>query len=174
MFHQKLWSNLLTVFSSQVLESTVFPTQMDLFLQWEVSAGQPMSNYAVSCQALLFQVVDFVGQSCNMGEFEWGRLFTPSPLEPRESANKGREAWFMVLTIEPCPVPSPERSLHGKIEKADARACLKTHTSNDLLISNARLIFEKKNLEQGKVRENSKKSFTEMDKYDNLKNGIRI
>jgi hypothetical protein len=34
--------------------------------------------------------------------------------------------------------------------------------------------LKKKNLEQGKVRENSKKSFTEMDKYDNLKNGIRI
>jgi hypothetical protein len=47
-----------------------------------------MGGYADSCQALLFQVVDFIGQSCHMGEFEWGDLFTPSSLELRESAYK--------------------------------------------------------------------------------------
>jgi hypothetical protein len=142
MFHQKLRSNLLTGFSSQVLESSIFPTWVNLFLQREDSEGQPMGGHIDSSQALLFQVVDFVGQSCNLGELEWGRLFTLSPLELRELVNKGREARFMVLTIELRPMPSPERSLHGKIKEAGTRVSLKTHASNDLSVSGPLLIFQ--------------------------------
>jgi hypothetical protein len=34
------------------------------------------------------------------------------------------EARFMVLTIEPCSVPSPERVLQRKIEKTSTRSSL--------------------------------------------------
>jgi hypothetical protein len=45
---------------------------MDLFLQMKDSVGQPMGGHTNSCQALVFQVVDFVGQSCYLREFEGG------------------------------------------------------------------------------------------------------
>jgi hypothetical protein len=140
--HQKLRINLLTGFLSRVLESIVFPKRMDLFLQSEDLVGQPMGGHSNSCQALLFQVIDFVGQSSNLGEFEWGRLFTPSPLEHGESANKRREAGFMVFIVEPCYVPSTKRRLHGVFKEAGVRAGLKTHAPNNLAVRGTRLIFQ--------------------------------
>jgi hypothetical protein len=56
-------------------------------------------------------VVDFIGQSYYLREFEWGGLFTPSSLELEELAYKGREARLVVLAIKPGPMPSLERSL---------------------------------------------------------------
>jgi hypothetical protein len=56
-----------------------------------------MGGHKDSYQSLLLQVVDFVGQSCYLREFEWGGLFTPSSLELGESAYKGREARFVVF-----------------------------------------------------------------------------
>jgi hypothetical protein len=152
MFHQKLRSNLLTSFLSQILGSAVFPTQVDLFLQRKDSAGQPMGGHADSYRTLLFQVVDFVGQSYNLGEFKWGLLFAPSSMELRDSAYKRREPRFLVLIIKLGPMPSPERSLHRKVEEAGARAGLKTHTRNNLSVSGTRLVFQEKIvLEQGKI-----------------------
>jgi hypothetical protein len=98
MFHQNLWSNLHIGFPSRVLESVVLPTWVDLFLQRKDYEGQAMGGHIDSCQALLFQVVDFVSQSGYLREFEWGGLFTTSSLELGESAYKGREARFVVLT----------------------------------------------------------------------------
>jgi hypothetical protein len=141
MFHKNLWSNLLTGFPSWVLESAVFPARVDLFLNRKDSAGQPMGGHADSCQALLFQVVDFVGQSCYLREFELGGLFSPSSLEFWESAIKGREARFMLLTIKPDPMPSPKRSVQRKVEEASTRAGLKTYTPNNLLVSGTQLVF---------------------------------
>jgi hypothetical protein len=43
-----------------------------------------------------------------MGEFKRSRLFAPGPLKFRDSAYESREAGFMVLTVEPCSVPSPK------------------------------------------------------------------
>jgi hypothetical protein len=86
-----------------------------------------MGSHADYYQVLLFQVVDFVGQSCNLRELEWGRFFTPSSLEFRESTYKGREARLIVLTIKLGPIPSPQRSLHRNVKEASARASLKTH-----------------------------------------------
>jgi hypothetical protein len=118
--------------------------------------GQPMGGHADSCQALLLQKDDFVGQSCYLREFEWGWLFTPSFLELGESTNKREEARFMVLTIEPCPMPSLQGSFQGKVKKAGAKAGLKTYAPNDFPICGTRLIFEEKIiLEQRKVRRNS-------------------
>jgi hypothetical protein len=94
-----------------------------------------MGDHAGSYEALLFQVVAFVCQSYNLGEFEWGGFFTPSSLELRESAYKGREARCMVLTIKQSPMPYPKRSLHMKIEEAGARAGLKTCACNNLSVS---------------------------------------
>jgi hypothetical protein len=59
---------------------------------------------------LLLEKVDLVCQCSNLGELEWSRLFTPSSLEPGELSYEWREAGFMVLTIEPCSVPSLEIS----------------------------------------------------------------
>jgi hypothetical protein len=77
-----------------------------------------------------------------LGEFEWGRFFTPCPLEFGESANKRREAGFMVFTVEPCFVPSMKRCLHGEFKEARARAGLKAHTPNNLGVSSTWLIFQ--------------------------------
>jgi hypothetical protein len=92
---------------------------VDLFLLRKNSAGQPMGGHADTGQALLFQVVDFVGQSCNLGEFEWGGFFTPCSLELKESAYKGREAMFMVLTIKPGPKPSQREVFIGRLRKLE-------------------------------------------------------
>jgi hypothetical protein len=43
------------------------------------------------------------------GELELSRFFTPSSLELGESAYKWREAGFIVLAIEPCPMSSLKR-----------------------------------------------------------------
>jgi hypothetical protein len=77
-----------------------------------------MGGHANSCQALLlFQVVDFVGQSCHLGEFEWGGLSTPSSLEHGEAAYKGREVGFMVLAIKPGPMRSRREVFIGRLRK---------------------------------------------------------
>jgi hypothetical protein len=49
----------------------------------------------------------------------------------------------MVLTIEPCPVPSPKRGFQGKIKEASMRASLKTYSPNDLLVGSTWLILQK-------------------------------
>jgi hypothetical protein len=67
MFHQKLQRNLFISFPSRILESVVLPTRVDLFLKRKDSAGQPMGGHAYSCQALLLQKVDFVGQMLLVG-----------------------------------------------------------------------------------------------------------
>jgi hypothetical protein len=41
----------------------------------------------------------------------------------------------MVLTVEPCPVPYPKRSLHEEIKEADARVSLKTYAPNNFSVS---------------------------------------
>jgi hypothetical protein len=55
------------------------------------------------------------------------------------------------------------------------RAGLETHTSDNLAVSDVRLVFkEKVILEQRKIRRNAKKCITKMDEDSNLENGIRI
>jgi hypothetical protein len=144
MFHQNLRSNLLTVFLSRVLESAEFPTWVDLFLQRKDSASQPMGGHVDSCQVLLFQVVNFVGQSCYLREFEWGGLFTSSSLKFGELVYKGSQARFMILAIEPGPMPSPKISLQKKVEETSTRAGLKTYTPNNPSVSSARAVFQEK------------------------------
>jgi hypothetical protein len=51
----------------------------------------------------------------------------------------------MVLAMKLGPIPSPERSLHRKVEEASTRAALKTYTSNNLTVSGTRLVFQEKN-----------------------------
>jgi hypothetical protein len=111
-----------------------------------------MGGYIDFGQTMLFQCINLVSQGSNMREFERCGFFAPSPLKFRESAYKGREAWFMVLIVEPHLVPSPKIGLHGKLKKADARVGLKAHTPNNLSVSGTRLVFQEKIvLEQGKV-----------------------
>jgi hypothetical protein len=96
-------------------------------------------------------------------------------VELGETTYKGREVRFMVLVIKPGPMPSPERSFHRMVEKASTRVGLKAYAPNNLTVNGTRLVFQEKIvLEQGKTRGNSKKSFTEMDEYSDLKNGIGI
>jgi hypothetical protein len=85
----------------------------------------------------------------------WGSSRVGSSLQVPGIQGVGQqrgEARFMVLTVEPCPVPSLKRSLHRKIKKAGARAGLKTHTPNDLTVSGTQLVFQEKVvLEQEKL-----------------------
>jgi hypothetical protein len=79
-----------------------------------------------------------------MGEFKRSRLFTPGPLKFRESAYERGEAGFVVLTVEPCPVPSPKDGLHWEVKEADVRVGLEAHTPDNLVVSGARLILQEK------------------------------
>jgi hypothetical protein len=168
-------SNLVVGFSSRVLESAVLPAQVNLLFYWDNSAGQPMGGHANSCQATLFQEINFVGQGHDMGEFKRSRFFTPRPLKFRESAYKRREVGFMVLTLEPCLVPSPKGSLHRMVKEASTRVGLETHAPNNLVVSGTWLVFQEKVvLEQRKIRRNAEKCFVKMDKDDDLENGIRV
>jgi hypothetical protein len=103
-----LQSDLLISFPSWILDSAVFPSRVNLFLERDDSVRQPMSGHTNSCQAALFQEISLVGQGNNLREFKRSGFFTPSPLEFRKSINKGGEAGFMVLIVEPCPVTSPK------------------------------------------------------------------
>jgi hypothetical protein len=76
-----------------------------------------------------------------LGKLKWSRLFTPSLIELGESAHKGREAGFMILAIESCPMPSPKRSFQGKIKEANMRAGLETYAPNNLSVGSTRLIL---------------------------------
>jgi hypothetical protein len=76
-----------------------------------------------------------------MGEFKRSRIFTPQPLKFRESSYKRREAGFVVLILEPCPMPSLKGSLHRKVKDADARAGLESHAPD---VSGTRLVFQEK------------------------------
>jgi hypothetical protein len=49
---------------------------------------------------MLFQGINLVSVGSDMREFERCGFFAPCPLKFRESAYKGREASFMVLTVE--------------------------------------------------------------------------
>jgi hypothetical protein len=129
---------------------------MNLLFQRDDSAGQPMGSYADSSQAMLFQEINFVGQDHDVGEFKRSRFFTPRPLKFRELAYERREAGFMVLALEPRPVPSLKGSLHRKVKEAGTREGLETHTPNNLAVSGTRLVLQEKViLEQSKVRRNS-------------------
>jgi hypothetical protein len=66
------------------------------------------------------------------------------PLKFRESAYEGRKAGFMIFTIKPCCVPSPDRSFHGEVEEDATRASMESSASDDLLLFDAWLIFQKK------------------------------
>jgi hypothetical protein len=76
-----------------------------------------------------------------MGEFKRSEFFTSRPLKFRESAYKRREVGFMVLTVEPRPVPSPKESLYQKVKEADARVRLEAHALDNLVVSGTRLVF---------------------------------
>jgi hypothetical protein len=81
------------------------------------------------------------------GEFKRCRFFTPRPLKFREPNYKRMEAWFVVLAVEPHPMPSLMGSLHWKVKEAGVRVGLETHTLDNLAVSGTRLKF----LNRGKL-----------------------
>jgi hypothetical protein len=83
-----------------------------------------MGGHVDSSHVVLFQEINVVGQSCDMGLSKRGR--------------------FMVLVVEPRPVPSPKGSLHRKVEEAGVRACLETHTPITLWLVVLGWYFKKK------------------------------
>jgi hypothetical protein len=79
-----------------------------------------------------------------LGKFKWSRLFAPSVVKLRGSAHEGREVGFMIISIEPCPVPSLKRSFQGKIKEASIRASLETYAPNNLPVGGTRLVLQEK------------------------------
>jgi hypothetical protein len=65
-------------------------------------------------------------------------------MELGESGYKGREARFMVLAIEPSPMPSSKRNLQRKVEETSTRAGLKTYTPNNFQLAVLNWHFRKK------------------------------
>jgi hypothetical protein len=141
MLHQKFWSHFFLGLSSRVLEPAILPARMNLFFQRLDSVGQPIGRHAHACQAFLFQELDLINQGSLLRSFEQGRLLTPSSLELRKSAYKGRKAGFMVLTVKPCSVPSPNRFFQGQIKKASTRVGLKTYTTYNFSVGCTWLVF---------------------------------
>jgi hypothetical protein len=80
-----------------------------------------MGSHTHACQAFLFQEVDLVDQGNHLRSFERSRFFTPSSLELEKSAYEGREVGFVLLTVEPCFMTSPERILQGEIKETSTR-----------------------------------------------------
>jgi hypothetical protein len=72
-----LRSNLLAGFLSWVFNSVVLLAWVNLFLQRDDSAGQPVGSHADSSQAMLLQEIYLAGHGRDMGEFNRSRLFTP-------------------------------------------------------------------------------------------------
>jgi hypothetical protein len=86
----------------------VLPPGVYFFLQRHHSMDQPMGSHADTSQALIFKVVDSVAQGGYDWELSGCGFFGPGITELGESANKGREARFMVFVIKSGLVPSLE------------------------------------------------------------------
>jgi hypothetical protein len=123
------------------MDSAVLSARVNLFLQRDDLVGQPVGGHIDSSQATFLQEVSLVGQGRDMGEFKRSRFFTPRPLKFRELAYERREAGFVVLTVEPCPMPSSKGSLHQDVNEASVKAGLETHSPDNLAFSDTRLIF---------------------------------
>jgi hypothetical protein len=89
---------------------------------------------------LLFKAATWGGG----GGLKRSRLFVPSPLELRESANKLREVGLVVLAVELGSMPSPKRAFQRTIKEASARVGLQAYTSDNLPFSGAWLVFQEK------------------------------
>jgi hypothetical protein len=72
-----LQSDLVAGLPILVLEPAILPAQVNLLFQREDSTGQPLGGHADSSQATLFQEINLVGQSHDMGEFKRVRFLTP-------------------------------------------------------------------------------------------------
>jgi hypothetical protein len=83
-----------------------------------------MGSHAHTCQAFLLQEVDLVDQGSHLRSFERSRLLTPGSMELKELAYEGRDAGFVVLTVEPCSTSFPERIFQGEIKETSTRASL--------------------------------------------------
>jgi hypothetical protein len=65
-------------------------------------------------------------------------------LKFRKSADEGGEAGSVVLTIEPCTMPSLETRFQRKIEKTSTRETLKAYAPYDFPIAGAWLVLQEK------------------------------
>jgi hypothetical protein len=89
--------------------------------------------------------------------------------------DKRREVVFMVFTVEPRFVSTLERSIQRKIKEVTNRVRLDAYTANELSLSRTRMILQEEIvLEKWKIGVDGKIALTEVKKYDDLKNGIRI
>jgi hypothetical protein len=77
-----------------------------------------------------------------LGEIEGCWLFMPSTLELRKVTYKWREARFMVFTIKPGHMPSPEGNFHWQIDESTVGASLKANTTDNFSIGSAQLVFQ--------------------------------
>jgi hypothetical protein len=133
-----------------------------------------MGGHTHAYHAFLFQEVELVDQSNNLRDFDWSRLFTSGSLELEELADEGGEARFVILAVQPCSMPSPERIFQGKIKDTSTRAVLEACAPYNFPVGSARLVFQEVVFEQWEAWKNPKVSFVEMDKEGNLENGVRV
>jgi hypothetical protein len=90
-------------------------------------------------------------------------------------ADKRGKARFMVLAVEPGFTPSLKGSLQGKIKEIVMRMRLDAYTINDLLFGRTRLVFQEKVIpEEWEIGVDGEIALAEVNKYGNLKNGIRV
>jgi hypothetical protein len=81
----------------------------------------------------------------------------------------------MIFVVKPRFMTSLKGGLHRKIKEVTARVSLDAYTTDNLPLSSARLILQEEILfERREISMYRKEDFAQMDKDDNLEDGVRV
>jgi ribosome-associated protein YbcJ (S4-like RNA binding protein) len=135
-------------------------------------AAQPVGDHTDYRQTKSLELTDLVVECLDDGCPCPGRLLNPRVIVLGVSANKGRQAGLVVLTIEPLGVPALERGFQRKGQETPVGLSLNADSAHHLVVGGAQLVLQEKVvLEEGEVRKDGEVSVTEMDKNGDLKKG---
>jgi hypothetical protein len=115
---------------------------VDLFLQRDRSAGQPIGDHIDSGKAKPFKLDDLDGQCLHRWQFCISRLLYPRFIVLEEAADERQQARLMVLAVKLLRMPAFEGRFEGKVEEIPMRSCLNADSTNFLAFCSAWLIFQ--------------------------------
>jgi hypothetical protein len=126
-----------------VLDLAVFLARMNLLLQRNDSAGQPVGNHADSHQTESLELADSISTGLDDGGLSLSRLLDPRAVVLGESANEGWQAGLVVLVVESLSVPALERGLQRKGEEISVSTGLNTDSAHHMAVGGAQLVKKK-------------------------------
>jgi hypothetical protein len=138
-----LKSDLVAGLPSRILDPGVFTAWVNLFLQKDDSAGQPVGGHVDSSQATLFQETYLVGQRRNMGEFKG----IGSSLHAPEIQGVGLQkegSWVRGSHSRTTSRAIPEEKSSSEGLGSRHEGGFGDHASDNLAVSSARLRFQEK------------------------------